>query len=68
MEYHKDLCLDLCSSLYICFPWDKSFADMALTSTAMQMTPSCIYQSSLMKFPSCQSLSSRHKELSLIKL
>ena len=23
MESHKDLCLDLCSSLSICFPWDK---------------------------------------------
>ena len=22
-EYHKDLCLNLCSSLYICFPWDN---------------------------------------------
>ena len=22
MEYHKGLCLDLCSSLSICFPWD----------------------------------------------
>ena len=51
LEYHKDLCVDLCSSLYICFPWDKSFTNMALTSTAMQMTPSCIYQSSLMKLP-----------------
>ena len=53
MEYHNDLCLDLCSSLSICFPWDKSFADKASTSTAMQMTPSCIYQSSLMKMEAC---------------
>ena len=54
MEYHKDLCLDLCYSHYIYFPWDKSFANMASTSTAMQMTSSCIYQSSLMKLPICQ--------------
>ena len=42
MEYGKDLRLDHCSSLYICFPCDKSFANMAVTSTAMQMTPSFI--------------------------
>ena len=34
MEYHKDLCLDLCSSLYICFPWDKSMLDSDLASDA----------------------------------
>ena len=47
MEYHKDLCLDPCSSPYICYLLATSSVTTALTSTAMQMTLSCTYQLNL---------------------
>ena len=47
MEYHKDPCLDPCSSPYICYLLATSSVTTALTSTAMQMTLSCTYQPNL---------------------
>ena len=47
MEYHKDPCLDPCSSPYICYLLATSYVTTAFISTAMQMTLSCTYQPNL---------------------